>query len=175
MLRDLIHEDIWPAGKHHFAGACYTAFSAPLCERIQGITCIKNSRGDVSSGGGIVLANMAGNAFEVFSGRGGPANKHSRPKDLLDAGPDFGLFDEITATRGLLAYFHSRDKVGLCCQTTTENLTGKLICALAFVGGNLGKLRFLLCGEVDLHALRVRIAGDCVNCNLHRYLSASIV
>jgi hypothetical protein len=21
-----------------------------------------------------------------------------------------------------LAYFHSRDKVGLCCQTTTENL-----------------------------------------------------
>ena len=71
--------------------------------------------------------------FEVFSGRGGPANKHSRPKDLLDAEPDFGLLDEITATRGLLAYFHSRDKVGLRCQTTTQNLTGKLICALEFV------------------------------------------
>ena len=118
---------------------------------------------------------MAGDACEVFSGRGGPANKHSRPKDLLDARPDFGLLDEIAATRGLLAYFHSRDKVGLCCQTTTKNLTGKLICALAFVGGNLGKLRFLLCGEIDLHALRVRIARDCVKCNLHRYLSASIV
>jgi hypothetical protein len=34
MLTDLIHEDIWPAGKHHFAGTCYTAFPAPLCERI---------------------------------------------------------------------------------------------------------------------------------------------
>ena len=34
MLRDLIHEDIWPARKHYFAGACDTAFSAPLCERI---------------------------------------------------------------------------------------------------------------------------------------------
>jgi hypothetical protein len=102
--------------------------------------------------------NKAGDAFQVFSSRGRPANKHSRPEDLLDARPDFGLLDEITATRGLLAYFHSRDKVGLCCQTTTENLKRKLICALTFVGGNLGKLRFLLRGEIDLHALRVRIS-----------------
>jgi hypothetical protein len=36
------------------------------------------------------------------------------------------------------------------------------------VGGKLGKLRFLLCGEIDLHALRVRIAGGSVNCNLLR-------
>jgi hypothetical protein len=29
-------------------------------------------------------------------------------------------------------------------------------------------LRFLLCGEIDLPALRVRIAARCVNSNLHR-------
>ena len=107
---------------------------------------------------------MAGDAFEVFSSRGCPANKHSRPGDLLEARPDFGLLDEITATRGLLAYFHSRDKMGLCCQTATEDLTCKLICALAFVGGDLGKLRFLLCGEIDLHALRVK--NSCGQCQL---------
>jgi hypothetical protein len=57
----------------------------------------------MGGGGGIVLANMAGDAFEVFSGGGCPANKHLRPKDLLDTRPDFGRLDEITTVRGILA------------------------------------------------------------------------
>lgn len=73
------------------------------------------------------------------------------------------LLDEIPTMGCILTQFDSGDKVGLCCQSATENLAGKLIGVLALLGGKLGELCCLICAEIDLHDLRVGIDGTYVN------------
>jgi hypothetical protein len=148
LFPNLINENVRPSGKHKFARARDSALAAALRKSVESVPGIKDRFSNMPGRSGVVFANIPSDGRRPPEGS---SERASGLQEFLDVRPHFGLFDEITPPRGILADFDSGDKVSFRCQAAEENVLGNLIRALPYLGGNCRELRCLLCGEFDFH------------------------
>jgi len=146
-----VHQDLGQGRQNQFAGSFVpprAAAMGPLFERTNGvIQPLHSGLREVR----VMLFQIVPDVPQIGACGGRPADTHLRAQHPLDERIHFFFFDELAPVGLLNAYAHGGPKTSVVLKQTQSSILHELLGVGARRGGNLGKLRFLLTGEMYFH------------------------